>query len=65
MFYMLEDQRLEPTATTHEKKGRLSSIHLQGITFQPFIFRVVHPKFMWAIYNDLSRRLVTPNGGEK
>ena len=33
MFYMLEDQRLEPTATTHEKKGKLSSIHLQGITF--------------------------------
>ena len=20
---------------------------------------------IWAIYNDLSRRLVTPNGGEK
>ena len=33
MFYLLEDQRLEPTAIIHEKKGRLSSIHLQGITF--------------------------------
>ena len=37
----LEDERLEPTAITHEKKGKWSEPNLQGIMFQPLIFRGV------------------------
>ena len=42
--YTLEDERLEPTAITHEKKrerNRRSEPNLHGIMFQPLIFRGV------------------------
>ena len=52
--YTLEDERLEPTAITHEKKGKWSEPNLQGIMFRPIIFRgvfaplwveLVHPTY--------------------
>ena len=38
-------------------------IHIQ--TFRCFLMISIGKSLIWAIYSDLSRRLVTPNGGEK
>ena len=38
----LEDERLEPTTITHEKKGKWSEPNLHGIMFQPLISGMFH-----------------------
>ena len=40
-LYTLEDERLEPTAITYEKKGKSSEPNLQGIMEPTSIFRSI------------------------